>query len=346
MTRSWLVRLGKFGEAEARALEHGQLITGWKLEDIVSATSRDEILHALERTYPSEKAGTLQNWAVQINQLKHGAQPGDLTVTPLKTTGQIAIGQIEGGFVQVDGAPARNVRWLKKDVDRSAVKQDLLFSLGASQTVAEVSRNEAPRRFEALARDGRDPGPSVGVAPSRPAEAPAVISTDSEAELIELSSLARDQIERHITANFVGHGFTELIAAILRAQGYQARVSPPGSDRGVDIVAGQGALGFGGPRLVIQVKSGSVVADQPALQSLIGCIQDTHAEHGLIVSWGGFTGAVRQRINELYFRVRLWDKQEILNALFATYDQLPEAIRAELPLKRIWTLVPPSGGEL
>jgi restriction system protein len=83
-----------------------------------------------------------------------------------------------------------------------------------------------------------------------------------------------------------------------------------------------------------------VVADQPTLQSLIGCIADTRAEHGLLVSWSGFTAPVRQRANELYFRVRLWGREEVLAALLSVYDQLPEEIRAELPLRRIWSLVP------
>jgi restriction system protein len=58
------------------------------------------------------------------------------------------------------------------------------------------------------------------------------------------------------------------------------------------------------------------------------------------VSWSGFKSSVRQRVNELYFRVRLWDRQEILDALFSVYEKLPDEIRAELPLRRIWTLVP------
>jgi len=105
-------------------------------------------------------------------------------------------------------------------------------------------------------------------------------------------------------------------------------------------MAGQGALGFDGPRLVVQVKSGDIVVDQPTLQGLIGCIADTRAEHGLLVAWSGFTSAVRTRVNELYFRVRLWDRQDILDALFSVYEKLPEETRAELPLRRIWSIVP------
>lgn len=38
------------------------------------------------------------------------------------------------------------------------------------------------------------------------------------------------------------------------------------------------------------------------------------------------------------FRVRLWSQNELLEALFAQYDHLDEDLKAELPLKRIWTV--------
>jgi restriction system protein len=117
-------------------------------------------------------------------------------------------------------------------------------------------------------------------------------------------------------------------------------VAPPGPDKGIDIVAGRGGLGFEAPRLVVQVKSGDVVADQPTLQALIGAVQDTHADQGLLVCWGGFKKPVEQRRNELFFRIRMWGRTEILNALLEVYDRLPEDIRAELPLRRTWMLVP------
>lgn len=44
-------------------------------------------------------------------------------------------------------------------------------------------------------------------------------------------------------------------------------------------------LGLEGPRITVQVKSGNAIVDQPDLQTLIGSVQDTHAGHGLIVSW-------------------------------------------------------------
>jgi restriction system protein len=341
--RSWLVRLGKFGEMEANAIATGELVTGWQTGNLKGAGSKEAILPIITEAEPDRKAGTLTNWAIQLNQLLNVMSAGDLVVVPLKTTGQLAIGQVVGDWHQTaEGNPSRTVKWLRTDLPRQAIKQDLLYSLGATQTVCEVSRNEAPQRFLAAAKKGNDPGPSLS--------APAAKGTSLEGEIIEavdasinLADAARDQIERYISAHFAGHAFTQLIAAILRAQGYQARVSPPGADKGVDIVAGQGALGFDGPRLVVQVKSGDIVVDQPTLQGLLGCVADTHAEHGLLVSWSGFKSSVRQRVNELYFRVRLWDRQDILDALFSVHERLPEDIRAELPLQRIWTLVPTEG---
>jgi restriction system protein len=338
--RSWLIRLGKFGEKESHALQTGELVTGWQLGSLKGATSKEAILPIITAAQPDQKSGTLANWAVQLNQFLNVISPGDLMILPMKTSGQLAIGEVVGEWFQSpEGNPTRKVKWLRTDLPRQAMKQDLLFSLGATQTVAEVSRNEAPKRFLLAAQKGADPGPSLNPISSQ--KSPLAEETAELPEgQVDLAETARDQIERYISAHFTGHAFTQLVAAILRAQGYQARVSPPGADKGVDIVAGQGALGFDGPRLVVQVKSGDIIVDQPTLQGLIGCVADTQAEHGLLVSWSGFKSPVRQRANELYFRVRLWDRQDILDALFSVYEKLPEEIRAELPLRRLWTIVP------
>jgi restriction system protein len=126
-----------------------------------------------------------------------------------------------------------------------------------------------------------------------------LIVGDEIDQTVNLERIARDQIERRISSVFTGHEFTNLIAAILTAQGYEIHVSPVGPDSGIDIVAGRGSLGFEPPRLVVQVKSGDINVDQPTLQSLIGCVQDAHADQGLLVSWSGFKPTVLKRLNEL-----------------------------------------------
>jgi restriction system protein len=232
----------------------------------------------------------------------------------------------------------RPVRWLKSDVPRDAFRQDLLYSFGAFMTVCEISRNDAIQRVEAILKTGRDPGYESGViaAPRLPAS-PEVPTAEEAA--FDLDEIARDQIERRVASAFTGHDFTRLVAEILKAQGYIVNISPPGPDQGIDIVAGRGGLGFESPRLVVQVKSGNFIADQPTLQSLIGAVQDTHADQGLLVCWGGFKKPVELRRNELFFRIRFWGRAEVLDALFEVYERLPEEFRAELPLRRTWLLV-------
>ncbi len=42
-----------------------------------------------------------------------------------------------------------------------------------------------------------------------------------------------------------------------------------------------------------------------------------------------------------FFRVRLWDQDDLVEQLLANYDRLDDDLRADLPLKRIWTVAMP-----
>lgn len=129
--------------------------------------------------------------------------------------------------------------------------------------------------------------------------------------------------------------------AILRAQGYTTYRPPSGPDGGADILAGAGPLGFGSPRLVVEVKSEQSPIDRPTVDKLLGSVTKFGANEGLFVSWSGFKNNVQKELAGSYFRVRLWSQTELLDALFDVYDKLDDDIRAELPLKRIWTVALP-----
>jgi restriction system protein len=342
VTRLWLVRLGRHGEEEAHALAQSELILGFKVGDLSNAKDRDSILEIMAKAYPDKKPKTQLNFAAQLNQFSNVMQIGDLAVVPLKTKAQIAVAQISGPYANSSGKPSRHVKWLKADLPRSVFKQDLLYSFGAFMTVCEISRNDALRRVEAVLKTGHDPGyvgagdvQSPGSKTNDNSGEPPPVSED-----VDLAEIGRDQIEKYIASHFTGHDLTRLVGEILKAQGYLVNVSPPGPDKGIDIVAGRGPLGLEAPRLVVQVKSGDTPADQPTLQALIGSVQDTQADHGLLVCWAGFKSTVDTRKNELFFRIRLWDRAEIIKALLQVYDRLPEEMRAELPLRQVWTLVP------
>ena len=158
-------------------------------------------------------------------------------------------------------------------------------------------------------------------------------STDTD-----LEELARDQIAQLIMARFKGHGLTLLVEAILKAQGYTTYRSPEGPDGGADILAGGGPLGFGTPRLCVEVKSEDSPIDRPTVDKLLGAVGKFGAQEGLFVSWSGFKTNVYKDYAPQFFKVRFWTQNDLLEQLFANYDRLDEELKAELPLKRIWTV--------
>ena len=98
-------------------------------------------------------------------------------------------------------------------------------------------------------------------------------------------------------------------------------------------------MGFDEPRLCVQVKSSVSKADVTILRNLQGILTNFGASHGLLVCWGGFTSAVYQEAHHKFFSIRLWEPDDLLQAIFRNYDKFSDELKAELPLKRIWALV-------
>ena len=175
-------------------------------------------------------------------------QKGDIVVLPRKLTSQIAIGRVTGPYrhIQVNSElrHTRPVEWIRTDVPRTAFEQDLLYSFGAFLTVCNISRNDAARRVLAVLEEKPDPGPSIRPEPSTK-ESP--LSEDQTEVPLDLTQMAHDQIVAHIQSRFAGHALTDLVDAVLQVDGWVTRVSPPGPDGGVDILAGRGSLGLDGP---------------------------------------------------------------------------------------------------
>jgi restriction system protein len=201
-------------------------------------------------------------------------------------------------------------------------------------TVCRIARNNAEERIKAVL-EGK-PAPITAIGEDE---------DEDSVEIPDLEQNAQDQIRDEIGEKFTGHGLARLVSEILKAQGYMTKLSAPGPDGGVDIIAGQGVMGFDSPRLCVQVKSGATAADVSVLRSLQGVLKNFGAEQGLLVSWGGFKTSVVTEARRLYFEIRLWDADDVLAALFETYEKLPEDIKADLPLKRVWVLVPDEGAD-
>ena len=339
----WLVRAGKFGEHEEVFFSSNRICLTWEEvfgdRDPTPLKTYDEVWSLVDELYPENSKSKRANTSAQFSAFLITMKVGDWVVTPRKAKSAIAIGEVESTPIYDPKAPDpyhvyRRVKWLNQEVPRSAFEQDLLYSFGAIQTICQIQRNDAEARIRAMAREGWRTKPSARIATE------SMPSDDRVEEMrpIDLEQAASDQLAELIVRKFKGHALAHVVGSILAAQGYQTHVSPEGADKGVDILAAPGPLGFGTPRLCVQVKSGEGPVDRMTLDQLIGAMQNFHAEQGLLVSWSGFKSSVDRERAAQFFRVRLWDSEELVKQLLEQYDRLPAELRSELPLKRIWVL--------
>ena len=341
----WLVRAGKYGEHEPRFFDDNRIYLTWEAltTDLSTAKTYNDIKAIMQAHYPGEPARRVGNWSGQAWAFALAMKPGDWIVVPRKAKGTIAVGEITSGY-QFDAKTTtvynhyRSVKWLHTDVPRSAFDQDLLYSIGAIMTVCEIKRNDAEKRVRAMAKAGWK---SVPVKPALGATAAPSDAEAAEEGDVDLEQLARDAIAKVIIQKFKGHGMARLVEAVLKAQGFTTHLSPEGPDKGIDILAAGGSFGFDRPRICVQVKSGDAPADRPEFTQLIGAMQSVQADQGLFVAWAGFKPTVLKEVPTHFFKVRLWNDTDLIEQLLDNYDKLDQDIKAELPLKRIWTLATP-----
>lgn len=341
--RAWLARAGDAGQYEQLALDEDLVAIGWGELDDLAGLTREQIAERIRGHHPDAGKPKVANWAGQLNAFVHGMSAGDLVVLPLKARPMIAIGTIVGDYayradLESEARHTRAVVWLSKDVPRTAVGQDLLYTLGAFLTVCRVSRNNAAERLAALAQTGVDPGYVQSPSPASESTGEAPEEAEATASRDDLEQDARDAINRIIGERFPGHALSELVAAVLKAQGMTTFVSPPGKDGGVDVMAGSGPLGMDSPKICVQVKFTSAPVSASVIRELDGVASRMGAEQSLLVSWSGITLDAEREIRTLFFRTRVWSADDLFRELTAVYDRLSEEIQARLPLKRIWTL--------
>ena len=336
----WLIRAGSHGEYEQKFFQENRVYVTWECLDvnITKLKDRDALKAALAQRSPDAKQRTVSNWASQIWPFVHEIKKGDLVVVPLKTQPAIQIGEVTGDYqFNPDGPDPffhwREVEWIGEAIPRSHFGQDLLYTFGAFMTICRIQRNSAEKRILAMKSSGWKPERLSSVKKTTIG-----VDVDQDTEDADLEEQAHDQIAKLINARFKGHKLTQLVEAILKAQGYTTYLSPEGPDGGVDILAGAGPLGFGQPQLCVEVKSGDTPIDRASVDKLIGAVTKFNAHQGLFVSWGGFKTNVQKELAPSFFRMRLWTQKELFEALFANYDRLDDEIKAELPLKRIWTV--------
>ncbi|NLE95708.1 MAG: restriction endonuclease [Dehalococcoidia bacterium] len=320
----WGIHAGNITQADSLFLKKSVVAIGWhELGDLKKlGADRDAFKAAVAKTYPKMKPAAIPGQAGQLYRFVYEMVPGDYIIYPSQQDHQVHIGSIVGDYchdpnLNPEYPNQRQVKWLKH-LPRTSFKQGPLYEIGSALTLFQV-KNYADEFVKAL--EGKTEPVAGGVD-----ETVHVV-----AEGIEQST--RDFIIKKLALDLKGHPFADFVAHLLNSMGYRTRVSPEGTDGGVDIVAHRDELGFEPPIIKVQVKSTVGKVGDPEVSALYGKVDAK--EHGLLVALGTFTSQARS-FAKTKANLRLIDGEELVGLILAHYEQFDSRYKGILPLKKVY----------
>jgi restriction system protein len=164
-------------------------------------------------------------------------------------------------------------------------------------------------------------------------------SDETSATIEEAEEAAWREISDHLE-NINPYDFQQVVAGLVRGMGYHIQwVSPPGPDKGVDVVATTDPLGVTGPRLMVQVKRQKDSVSVSGVRSFLAVLGDNDV--GLFVCTGGFTkDAETEARHQEKRRIVLLDAKRFFDRWIEFYEKIPESNRALVPIRPVWYLAP------
>ena len=318
----WGIHPGKGGAAEDLFVRRNVIAIGWpNMGDLSQYADRGAFKRALPEAYPGDKPGAIPTKAGQLFRFVHEMKIGDLVVCPLKLVRDVRIGKIAGEYQHLPDVDSRypnmrKVEW-EKGVPRTSFSQGALYEMGSALTLFQIS-SHADEVIAAL--EGRELEP-----------------VDEDEDIAEITSdiedQTRDYVLKQLARRLKGHPFEHFVAHLLEKMSYNTRISAAGTDRGIDIIAHRDELGFEPPLVKVQVKSSEGSIGEPVVSALYGKVGDK--EFGLLVTLGSLS---RQAIDFAFSKgnLRLIDGDELVELIFAHYEQLDPRYQGMIPLKRVY----------
>lgn len=162
---------------------------------------------------------------------------------------------------------------------------------------------------------------------------------DASSTLEEAEETAWKEIEEYIQA-INPYDLQKLVAALLRAMGYHiAWISPPGPDKGIDILAHNDPLGTSAPRIKVQVKRRADKVNVDGLRAFMALLGEQDV--GIFVCTGGFTSDAQFEARTKETRkLTLIDLEKLVDLWIEHYEKVSESDKRLLPLKPIHYLAP------
>lgn len=318
---------------DVNLIELGSAAIGWdEMGDLSRLEPTFEAFKdALRTAYPEFKPGAIPVSAGQLFRFVHEAKDGDYVVYREKHGGPIHIGLLKGDyFFEGDGAypQRRRVTWLKTELPPTQFSPGALYELGASLSWFRVKTHA--HEYLAAA-EGRE----------IPEEVQVPDQDEPDADRVEQAT--KDFVRKRLATEFKGHALTDLVASLLAVLGYRTIISPPGPDRGVDILAHRGPLGVEPPIVKVQVKSSEGGVGAPTVAELLGRLGG-QGDAGLFVTLGHYTPDAA-RMGQDRSNLRLIDGSEFVDLLLENYERLSDEHRQKFPLRRVFAQVRPLEAE-
>lgn len=326
MKSGWIVRAGEGGYL-FEDFEKGLVAIGWSaMGDVSALDTRKKMADAYIAAYPDSKEGKRPNQIAMVDKFRNEMQVGETVVTYDPQSRNYLVGEITSNYEYrpkiIAGYPqTRQVKWLGK-VSRDRLKLETRNSLGATLTLFKLNESVLADFMAAL---------SGNASPNQPDDDTVdieVVTTKEDTvnrskELIKDKIMALDADEME-----------QLVAALIRAMGFRARVTAKGPDRGVDVIASPDGLGLLEPRIKAEVKHRGASMGSQQIRGFIGALRQ--GDKGIYVSTGGFTREARYEAERSNIPVTLIDIDLLAELIVDNYDNFDLDGKALIPLVRIY----------
>ena len=339
----WGIRAGDLGQADSLFLQSNCLSLGWPDVNDLSGLSddRDAFKSRYEVHYPGRKTATVRSHGGQLYRFVHEMNIGDVVIYPSLIDKLFHIGTVEGNY-QFDSSKNLEyphhiaVKW-HKHIPRLSLTQGARYEAGAGTTLLSI-RNYANECVGVLQNHSAASPISEGTASGTNSVSTAVssiASSDTSTPLVaeNIEQITRDYILQRLGQNLKGHPLAGFVAHLLEIMGFRTRVSPPGPDGGVDIIAHKDEFGLFPPIIKVQVKSTGGAVSNADVGFLNGILANT--EHGLLITLGTFTSQART-VAKSMSKLRLIDGGEFAEIVLQYYDALDPKYKGLMPLKKVF----------
>lgn len=329
----WFVRAGEGSNYASAFLEKNVIAIGFRrLGNLTEIHDNKELKNKVQEYYQEITEAQRRSVYNVVSKFRFDMKEGDAVVTYDKKQRQYHVGIITSGCEnRPDIIPylptIRNVQW-KSIMNRDDLSTSTRNSLGAIQTIFKPSSdavNEIISKTE-----------GVKIEPIVDEE------LDHEPDVVPSSKDITEQSEELIKdwiAKLSWEDLQDLVAGILEAMGYKARVSPPGPDRGVDITASPDGLGLTQPRIFVEVKHRpNEQVGTKDIRNMIGG-RNPQQDKCLFVSTGGYSKDARVEATRSQVPLTLLDLDDLVELLLEYYDKMDIETQSLVPLIKIYWLI-------